>query len=216
MWETVSAGSFSRSYPRSSRGQAGAGSWNPAPPSREDVLFFPLRMRYRELNPPQIPSSGTDELCSYSLSPGGRGGRGMRLRRYSLVERRGATGFPLAQSLPHRQGSRCHQRVQQRRTSGEKKLCLVQGLPNLFMLAIMSLASVAPSSGWAQGPVRLTSNTHDDKNPVRSPDGTKIALESNRDEDYEIYVMTYNTERGDRRATLLNLSPWQAWVICTA
>ena len=67
--------------------------------------------------------------------------------------------------------------------------------------------------------VRLTQNAGHDGSPVWSPDGTKIAFESSRDGDYEIYVIPYgpavdpgNTERGDRRATLLNLSPWQAWV----
>ena len=60
----------------------------------------------------------------------------------------------------------------------------------LFMLAIMSLASVAPASGWAQGtPINLTNNTQHDSGPVWSPDGTKIAFESDRDGDYEIYVM---------------------------
>ena len=56
--------------------------------------------------------------------------------------------------------------------------------------------------------VRLTRSDGFDSHPAWSPDGTKIAFTSNRDGDYDIYV----TERGDRRATLLNLSPWQAWV----
>ena len=99
------------------------------------------------------------------------------------------------------------------------------------MLAIMSLAAIAPSSGWTQGntllgePEKLTFDGQSGSIPAWSPDGTKIAFlssRSSRDGVSEIYVLPYgpaaptpdhgNTERGDRRATLLNLSPWQAWV----
>ena len=95
----------------------------------------------------------------------------------------------------------------------------------------MSLAAIAPSSGWAQGntllgePEKLTFDGQSGSIPAWSPDGTKIAFlssRSSRDGVSEIYVLPYgpaaptpdhgNTERGDRRATLLNLSPWQAWV----
>ena len=68
-------------------------------------------------------------------------------------------------------------------------------------------------------PVRLTQSEGRDASPAWSPDGTKIAFESSRDGDNDIYVIQYgpaaehgNIERGDRRATLLNLSPGQAWV----
>lgn len=89
------------------------------------------------------------------------------------------------------------------------------------MLAIMSLTATVPSQWcWAQGsPVKLTANTQDDFGPAWSPDGTKISFEFSRDGDNDIYVIPYgpaaehgNTERGDRRTTLLNLSLWQAWV----
>ena len=54
----------------------------------------------------------------------------------------------------------------------------------LFMLAIMSLAAVAPSSGWAQG-IQSGSliTTFSDSSPTQSPDGTKIAFQSDRDGD---------------------------------
>ena len=38
-------------------------------------------------------------------------------------------------------------------------------------------------------PVRLTENFTDDHRPMWSPDGTKIAFSSNRDGNYEIYLM---------------------------
>ena len=63
----------------------------------------------------------------------------------------------------------------------------------LFMVAIMSVAAVAPSMGRAQGsPVNLSNDPYDDWPPVWSPDGSKIAFASNRDEGYEIYVMNAN------------------------
>ena len=60
----------------------------------------------------------------------------------------------------------------------------------LFMVAIMGLAAVAPSSGWAQGtPVNLTNSTRADFHPVWSPDGTRLAFVSARVGNSAIYVM---------------------------
>ena len=51
------------------------------------------------------------------------------------------------------------------------------GLLKLFTLAILSLASVAPSSGWAQGSlVQLTDSGVSPSVVAWSPDGTKIAF----------------------------------------
>jgi dipeptidyl aminopeptidase/acylaminoacyl peptidase len=40
-----------------------------------------------------------------------------------------------------------------------------------------------------QTTTRLTDNDFDDKNPAWSPDGTQIAFSTNRDDNYEIYLM---------------------------
>jgi len=40
-------------------------------------------------------------------------------------------------------------------------------------------------------PTRLTNNDAEDEYPSWSPDGTKIAFTSDRDGNYEIYVMDY-------------------------
>ena len=70
------------------------------------------------------------------------------------------------------------------------KLCAAHSVGSAAMLAIMSLAAVAPPSGWAQGtPINLTNNTQDDFGPVWSPDGTRIAFVSDRIGNQKIYVM---------------------------
>jgi Tol biopolymer transport system component len=51
-------------------------------------------------------------------------------------------------------------------------------------------------NGQPTGEQRLTTNPASDIMPAVSPDGTKIAFASNRDGDYEIYVMKANTPEG--------------------
>jgi Tol biopolymer transport system component len=63
------------------------------------------------------------------------------------------------------------------------------------------------------GPTRLTTNPADDSDPAWSPDGTKIALQSDRDGNGEIYVMQADGT-GQTRLTanpaLDNFPAWQA------
>jgi hypothetical protein len=47
------------------------------------------------------------------------------------------------------------------------------------------------TGGYTSNPTRLTNNDAEDAIPSWSPDGTKIAFISDRDGNYEIYVMDY-------------------------
>jgi len=53
----------------------------------------------------------------------------------------------------------------------------------------------------------LTNNSADDAIPAWSPDGTKIAFNSNRDDNFEIYVMYAN---GSNQIRLTNDSSFDA------
>ena len=55
-----------------------------------------------------------------------------------------------------------------------------------FVLSLHEICVVSIDGGE---PIQLTSNLARDANPVFSPDGRSIAFETNRDGDYEIYVM---------------------------
>lgn len=56
---------------------------------------------------------------------------------------------------------------------------------------------------------RITNNNAEDWYPVWSPDGTKIAFYSKRDNNEEIYVMDAN---GNNQIRLTNNSAWD-WIV---
>jgi WD40-like Beta Propeller Repeat len=66
---------------------------------------------------------------------------------------------------------------------------LLVGAIALFVYLKPARQSPPPASRAKNMLVRLTSNNASDCFPARSPDGRKITFWSNRDGDYEIYVM---------------------------
>ncbi len=60
-------------------------------------------------------------------------------------------------------------------------------------------------------PVRLTSTADDDRNPVWSPDGQKIAFASHRDGNWEIYILTVATGEIKRLTTDLVYESKPSW-----
>jgi TolB protein len=54
----------------------------------------------------------------------------------------------------------------------------------------------ADGGGWRQ--LTSTSGTHDDEEPAWSPDGKKIVFSSNRDGNWELYIMDANGKNQTR------------------
>jgi uncharacterized repeat protein (TIGR01451 family) len=69
----------------------------------------------------------------------------------------------------------------------------------------------APSNVLFAAPTFLTNNSADDINPAWSPDGTKIAFASNRDGNYEIYLMNADGTNPQRLTTSAGADRAPAW-----
>lgn len=91
----------------------------------------------------------------------------------------------------------------------DQKIAFVNGAGDIYSMALNS-------SGEPAGDLtRLTTNSATDRQPVVSPDGTRIAFASDRDGDFDIYVMktaresTSNVPLKLTRDTVSELAP--AW-----
>jgi hypothetical protein len=79
-----------------------------------------------------------------------------------------------------------------------------------------SIAFVLGSEIWVtdiftQTSLRLTNNSSDDTRPRFSPDGSKIIFTSNRDGNYEIYVMNANGAGQARITNSTSSDEWPDW-----